>query len=701
MKLRRILAVLVLLSVYPTFFTSPAQATWVQYASSPVDTYNRPELPVEYDITGVDFATDDIQTDKYFFFLQFSTPITPNLFSDGKDSWAGVFLDINNDGNYEYSLQTDASVPYDGAFGHAYKFVDRTGSQPVISTKCSGNTWTNLDKGVSWIGFNILKSCLPFASTIGVDGYTDHISGDNTEFDYAPDNIWQLSLSGGVIAPIGSGSSGSSTSLPTINGGLEDSLSSAANPPNDLVNLSSEIGKSVVTVLCGNSLGSGWSIATELTSQIKSSGYQSYVITNHHVIEECTTNRNIQLILQDQSKVAGYVWAWDSVNDVASIVTKTNIPALDWRGPTPLQGWWVGVIGSPLGYPGILTTGIVSSNNASTYLGTTTAPINHGNSGGPVFDRLGRVIGLATAKYVDSEGFGIFHGTPLLCGKIVVCSSTSQVWTGAITASPSPSPSQASSSSPLALAAVNDYNAMIEKANGYLTLENECDAIGQDLDQFAADIISSSALHAACANEDASIRDYAAKAKDIFENSPANNDQDFKNSSIKFKNFADQVEISGKKITATIKVLNDSLQSFAELGKLTEDTKLKYESFAEKWTNIEDKLSWMPVTLKKSITVSTAYKSGVKANLSLESSISKLDSISSNYVQIDSQSRISTALTSLKLFMKNDPTILLSKSILTVEKLFPKYVCYSDSKVLLLPKTGKCPVGTVKTGTSQ
>ena len=46
-------------------------------------------------------------------------------------------------------------------------------------------------------------------------------------------------------------------------------------------------------------------------------------------------------------------------------------------------------------------------------------------------DRQGRVLGLATAKYLNSEGFGIFHGTPLLCYKIVLCTGTSQIWLSA------------------------------------------------------------------------------------------------------------------------------------------------------------------------------------------------------------------------------------------------------------------------------
>ena len=233
---------------------------------------------------------------------------------------------------------------------------------------------------------------------------------------------------------------------------------SPASPPNDLVNLAAKTTKSVVTVLCGNSIGSGWSASINLSPSEIQNGNKSFIVTNHHVIEECTVNRQVTLILSDQSKVSGSVYSWDETNDLASIFTTTDIPKLQWEGSTPQQGWWVGVLGSPLGFPGILTTGIVSSVNKSTFKGTTNAAINPGNSGGPVFDRSGRVIGLATAIYKNAQSFGIFHGTPLLCVNILSCSNPSGVWSGLTpevpkpvnspTAAPTPTPTITPTQSP-------------------------------------------------------------------------------------------------------------------------------------------------------------------------------------------------------------------------------------------------------------
>ena len=221
------------------------------------------------------------------------------------------------------------------------------------------------------------------------------------------------------------------------------------NPPDNLVALAEKTTKSVVTVLCSNSIGSGWSASINLSPAEIQNGNKSFIITNHHVISDCTIDRRVTLVLSDQSRVPGTVYSWDATNDLASIFTATDIPKLKWEGSAPQQGWWVGVLGSPLGFPGILTTGIVSSVNKNTFKGTTNAAINPGNSGGPVFDRSGRVLGLATAKYINAEGFGIFHGAPLLCVYILSCASPSGVWAGLsptipstpIAPSPTPTPS--------------------------------------------------------------------------------------------------------------------------------------------------------------------------------------------------------------------------------------------------------------------
>ena len=157
-----------------------ANAAWIQYQDGPADTFNRPDIPAEYDITRTDFGVSDTKPDEYWFFLMFAKPVMANLFADGKNSWAGVFLDINNDGILDYSLETD-STSYVGNYLKPGRFEDRTTGQPISSSKCVVETWTNLDTSANWIGFSLKKNCLDFGAIVGVQGYTDHIPNDSAE----------------------------------------------------------------------------------------------------------------------------------------------------------------------------------------------------------------------------------------------------------------------------------------------------------------------------------------------------------------------------------------------------------------------------------------------------------------------------------------------------------------------------------------
>jgi hypothetical protein len=391
--------------------------TWYQISDS--DTYNRPDLNPAYDIQYVTAQKFDSDTeDTINFFLFFANPITSSLFDDSFDSWAGILLDFNNDGKLDLRLKVQGqSYPTDAASVPAQVYDERT-SQYL---NCDARTWSNIATNVKWIGFTVSKKCIGLPQTFGMKGYSDYKSNDEFSFDYAPDAFYTVSLPGasGVAAnPI--------YVLPSSVANASSLVSNFSSPPDDLSALSAKLKPSIVTVLCANGSGTGWSADVDLSASMKAAGFESYVITNNHVIADCTNSKQVSLILNDGSTVPGTLITWDSNADVAAIATRTLLPSLQWFGSEPIQGWWAGVIGSPLGKPGILTTGIISSINALTSTFTLTAPINPGNSGGPVFDSTGRVLGLATSKNLLSsgqlaEGFGNAQGTPLLCGLLVQC----------------------------------------------------------------------------------------------------------------------------------------------------------------------------------------------------------------------------------------------------------------------------------------
>jgi S1-C subfamily serine protease len=427
MKKIFMLLLLVIAMIFPSTYPASAAATWS--TSSPDDSFNRPELVSQYDLVSVGAAIFDNDSDLINFYLYFRYTPKINQFNDGT-SFALVSLDYNLDGEGDYEIYTeDIALTTDRSSvkGYVYRVSDKS------FPKCDVDVFTNIDEGKTWIGFEVSRKCIGLPSAFAVQGYSDYIGGDKLSFDYAPDTFFRVTLPGGTTS-----SGGAVTGSPTyeLPSNLYNESTEAINfsqSPADLTLLSSNLKPSVVTVKCSTGSGSGWSAKVNLSSKLVNEGFISYIITNHHVIEDCLRLKKVSLLLNNGSTVEGTIISWNESSDVAGIVTKSIIPGLEWIGSAPKQGWWVGVIGSPLGQTGILTTGIVSSinNNSGTF--TMTAAINPGNSGGPVFDSTGRVLGLATSKNLISgtvlaEGSGNAHGVTLLCGTIVSCTQERNPW---------------------------------------------------------------------------------------------------------------------------------------------------------------------------------------------------------------------------------------------------------------------------------
>lgn len=429
--------VLVVLLVVTPLMPSAEGSTVTWKVESPNDTYNRPDLNSSYDIEDVTAAIFDNDTDGLWFYLWFANLPTANMFNDGRGSWAGVFIDSNLDGKEDYRLtiaQTTMRTDRTSVSGYIYNFATQS------RMTCDLRVFNNIDGGSYYVAFKFQRSCIGITASFGLQGYADYISNDDKSFDYAPNSYFTVTLPG--FAPPSSGSTSSSSAasgkyfeLPTTiqNSGVESSNYSKA--PVDLTALSKAILPSVVTVNCLNGKGTGWVGSVQLSPQLISQGFVAYIFTNHHVIDNCILSKRVTLSLSNGESVQGEIVAWDEKNDVAGIATKMTLPKLEWVGVAPQQGWWVGVIGSPLGSSNLLTTGIISSVMTSERKFTITAAINPGNSGGPAFDMTGRVLGLATSKRILStgelaEGFGIAHGTPLLCDVVVICNVEPNPWAG-------------------------------------------------------------------------------------------------------------------------------------------------------------------------------------------------------------------------------------------------------------------------------
>jgi S1-C subfamily serine protease len=147
------------------------------------------------------------------------------------------------------------------------------------------------------------------------------------------------------------------------------------------------------------------------------------ILTNFHVING---SQQVEVTLPDQSKYKATILMRDRVNDLAliKIEPKKKLTYLNLGDSDHLQvGQKVLAIGNPFGLQGTLTTGVVSTlgrdidvenNRKMEGMIQTDASINSGNSGGPLLDSQGNVIGINTAIYGPGGGsVGIGFALPI------------------------------------------------------------------------------------------------------------------------------------------------------------------------------------------------------------------------------------------------------------------------------------------------
>ena len=184
------------------------------------------------------------------------------------------------------------------------------------------------------------------------------------------------------------------------------------NCENSVVTITTSVSQSgLLGLLSGASIGSGFIISRD-----------GYILTNYHVIAD---GKSYRVDLTDGSAYDAKLIGGDEANDFA--VIKIESPTEEF---TPVAigdsgGLSVGdgvlIIGNPLGeLNNTLTSGIVSALNRSIDTGAytmnmfqTDAAINSGNSGGPVFDMNGEVVGIATAKYSSTAVEGLSFCIPI------------------------------------------------------------------------------------------------------------------------------------------------------------------------------------------------------------------------------------------------------------------------------------------------
>jgi len=158
-------------------------------------------------------------------------------------------------------------------------------------------------------------------------------------------------------------------------------------------------------------------IAREVEVPAIASGFivrsDGYVLTNNHVVEGA---KEIVVTLADGRKFNGKIMGRDSINDLAIVkIEAKNLPAVQLGDSDAIRpGDFAIAIGNPYGLQHTVTAGIISGlarsldgdpSEAGIYI-QTDAAINRGNSGGPLINIDGKVVGINTAIIAQAQGLG-------------------------------------------------------------------------------------------------------------------------------------------------------------------------------------------------------------------------------------------------------------------------------------------------------
>ena len=190
-----------------------------------------------------------------------------------------------------------------------------------------------------------------------------------------------------------------STAIAQQQQSLEQEVKLLKSAQSDFSGVVQEAVKSVVTVTTSKSVGTGFIINQE-----------GYVVTNYHVIQG--NEDEVRVLTYDRKNLPAGFLGKDATRDLALLKIEGEYDYLEFADSDDLQvGKKVIAIGNPLGLSFTVTEGIISGlnregpNGLEEYIQTDVS-LNPGNSGGPLIDTFGKVIGINNFKIGDAESLG-------------------------------------------------------------------------------------------------------------------------------------------------------------------------------------------------------------------------------------------------------------------------------------------------------
>ena len=237
--------------------------------------------------------------------------------------------------------------------------------------------------------------------------------------------------------------------------GLGLGAAQARGTPDGFADLVEELSPSVVNISTSKNVG-GFGDSENMEPFRRNLGQQAiamgsgfiisrdgFVVTNNHVIDEADS---IKVTLSDGTEYSASIVGVDRETDIAVLKIEDateKLPFVSWGDSINARvGDWVVAIGNPFGLGGSVSAGIISARNRDIDSGTyddyiqTDAAINRGNSGGPLFNMKGEVIGMNTAIFSQTGGsVGVGFAIPAdlaqpVVSQLITYGETHRGWLG-------------------------------------------------------------------------------------------------------------------------------------------------------------------------------------------------------------------------------------------------------------------------------
>jgi S1-C subfamily serine protease len=224
---------------------------------------------------------------------------------------------------------------------------------------------------------------------------------------------------------------GETESLASIEQSAEPGKPDPYSAPADIPALIREVTRETVFVTCSNEgYGAGWVLDTTAEPVVRNEdfraaaeGLNGLVVTALHVVENCRDNTDGIRVRIGDATVRSQLLNWHRKTDLAILAVGTGTPGLE---PifTAVSGAWVLAIGTPFSNQLTPTIGrTITTEGNDLYSDILT---NTGNSGGPLVNSQGQVIGTVTAGLIDEDtgmnlNVSVATKTRALCQKLLEC----------------------------------------------------------------------------------------------------------------------------------------------------------------------------------------------------------------------------------------------------------------------------------------